>query len=143
MDTLTPASGTSGEHFAPADSAETRRYQRLLRKIGVADMLLGLVLMAVILVADWTSAFRNFALWLAHDRYVLALFVYTSILLLLTKVLGFGLDYYTFLVEHRYHLSNQRLRSWAWDQVKYFCLMFFFGQIPKMMYSGVRMRLMT
>ena len=129
MNTMTTSSGIPGERGAPADSAETRRYHRLLRRIGVADMVLGLALMGLILACDWTGTFRNFALRAASDHYAVALFIYTSILLLLTKVLSLGLDYYGFLIEHRYHLSNQRLRGWAWDQIKGFVLIFFFGQM--------------
>ena len=94
-------------------------------------MALGLALMGVILVADWTSDFRNFAfaVRVARDHYAIALFIYTSILLLLTKFLSLGLDYYSFLIEHRYHLSNQRLRSWAWDQIKGFAITFLFSQV--------------
>jgi STE24 endopeptidase len=29
-----------------------------------------------------------------------------------------GLDYYSFRLEQRYQLSNQKLRGWAWDQTK-------------------------
>lgn len=141
MDTMTPPSGIPGERGAPADSAETRRYQRLLRRIGVFDLLLGLALMGVILAADWTSDFRNFAVHIAGDHHAFALFLYTSILLLLTKFLSLGLDYYSFLIEHRYHLSNQRLRGWAWDQVKGFVLMFFFGQLlVQVVYMLIRLQ---
>ena len=35
-------------------------------------------------------------------------------------MLGLGLDYYSFRLEHRYHLSNLRLRAWLWDQAKEF-----------------------
>ena len=100
----------------PADSVEARRYNRLLRRVGVADFVLGLLLMGVILAADWTSAFRNFAVRVAGDHHSISLFLYTTILLLLTKVFSLGLDYYGFRIEHRYHLSNQHLRDWAWDQ---------------------------
>jgi STE24 endopeptidase len=31
---------------------------------------------------------------------------------------GLPLDYYSFRLEHRYHLSNQRLRAWIWDEAK-------------------------
>jgi STE24 endopeptidase len=141
MDTIIPPSGTSGERGVPADSAETRRYQRLLRRIGIFDLLLGLALMGVILAADWTSDFRNFAVHVAGDHPAFALFLYTSILLLLTKFLSLGLDYYSFLIEHRYHLSNQRLRGWAWDQVKGFVLMFFFGQLlVQVIYTLIRLQ---
>jgi len=138
---MTPLSGIPVERGMPADSAEARRYNRLLRRIGVADMALGLVLMGVILAADWTSDFRNFAVRVAGDHHAIALFVYTSILLLLTKAFSLGLDYYSFLIEHRYHLSNQRLRNWAWDQTKGFVLMFFVCQmLVQMVYFLIRLQ---
>jgi STE24 endopeptidase len=138
---MTTSSGIPGVRDMPADSAETRRYNRLLRRIGIADMGLGLVLMGVILAADWTSNFRNFAVRRAGDHHAAALFIYTSILLVLTKVFGLGLDYYSFLIEHRYHLSNQRLRNWAWDQLKGFVLMFSLGQVlVQLLYLLIRLQ---
>jgi len=111
------------------DTAEARRYHRLLRRIGFADLTLGLLVMSVLLATNWTSDFRNFAFKLGGDHYSVALFIYTTIVLLLTKFLSLGLDYYGFLIEHRFHLSNQRLRGWAWDQIKGFALVFVFGQV--------------
>jgi STE24 endopeptidase len=138
---MTSPSVLPGEPGTPVDSQEARRYNRLLRHIGVADLILGLGLMGVVLAADWTSDFRNFAVRVAGDRHAAALFVYTSILLLLTKALSLGLDYYSFLIEHRYHLSNQRLRGWAWDQTKGFALMFFFCQLlVQMLYLLIRLQ---
>jgi STE24 endopeptidase len=55
---------------------------------------------------------------MAGQNYVLALFYYLLILTVVGKLLGLGLEYYGFRLEHRFHLSNQRLRSWAWDEVK-------------------------
>jgi STE24 endopeptidase len=129
MENMIPPSGFSGDHGMTADSTEARRYHRLLRRISVADLALGLVLMGVLLAADWTSDFRNFAVRVAGDHHAAALFLYTSILLLLTKFFNLGLDYYSFRIEHRYHLSNQRLRGWAWDQTKGFALTFLFVQV--------------
>src|SRR5205085_854877 len=39
---------------------------------------------------------------------------------LLGKGFGLGLDYYSFRLEHRYQLSNLRLRAWIRDEVKGF-----------------------
>ena len=104
-------------------------------------MALGLGLMGVILAADWTSDFRNFAVRVAGDHHAVALFVYTTILLLLTKFLSVGLDYYSFLIEHRYHLSNQRLRNWAWDQTKGFAITFAVSQmLVQMLYLLIRLQ---
>ena len=54
------------------------------------------------------------------QHYGLALFLYVLMLMVLAKVLGLGLDYYSFRLEHRYHLSNMRLRAWLWDEGKGF-----------------------
>ncbi len=134
-------SGASGERSVPADSAEARSYNRLLRRLGVADLILGITLMAVVLAADWTSDFRNFAIRIGGDHHAIALFLYTTILLLLAKFCSLGPDYYSFLIEHRYHLSNQRLRSWIWDQVKSFALSFLIGQfLVQLIYLLIRLQ---
>jgi STE24 endopeptidase len=41
-------------------------------------------------------------------------------LMTIAKLLGLGLDYYGFRLEHRFQLSNQRLRAWLWDEAKGF-----------------------
>ena len=130
-----------GDGGLNADSAEARSYNRLLRRIGAVDLGLGLLLMGVILAADWTSDFRNFAVRVAGDHHAIALFLYTTILLLLTKALSLGLDYYGFRIEHRYHLSNQHVRDWAWDQTKAFALAFVLSQtLVQIVYLLIRLQ---
>jgi len=141
MKQMIPQPAFPGDGGMPADSAEARRYNRLLRRVGVADFVLGLLLMGVILAADWTSAFRNFAVRVAGDHHSISLFLYTTILLLLTKVFSLGLDYYGFRIERRYHLSNQHLRDWAWDQTKAFALVFLFSQaLVQIIYFLIRLQ---
>ena len=41
-------------------------------------------------------------------------------LVVISKVRGIRLDWYSFHLEHRYKLSNQKLRSWVWDELKGF-----------------------
>jgi STE24 endopeptidase len=141
MEIMIPQPGFPGQRNMPADSVESRRYNRLIRRIGAADLALGFGLMGVILATDWTSDFRNFAVRVAGDHHAVALFLYTSILLLLAKAVSLGLDYYGFLVEHRYHLSNQRLPLWAWDEAKGFALSFLISQLlVQMVYLLIRLQ---
>jgi len=72
----------------------------------------------VLLVTGWTDVFRDVAYRLARQHYVAALFFYVLLLSLLAKLLGLGLDYYAYRLEHRFHLSNQGLISWIKDQIK-------------------------
>ena len=102
------------------DSPEARRYNRIRRWLGVADFVLGLGLLVVLLTTGWSGALRDVAYEASFQHYGLALFLYVLMLLVVAKILGLGLDYYSFRLEHRYQLSNMRLRSWLWDETKGF-----------------------
>jgi len=102
----------------PADTAESRRYNRIKRWMSVGDFALGLGLLIVLLATGWTGTLRDLAYRGASQNYTLAVFLYVLMLMLISKVIGLPLDYYGFRLEHRFHLSNQRLRSWLWDEFK-------------------------
>jgi Zn-dependent protease with chaperone function len=106
----------------PADSADARTYNRIKRWLGIADFGLGFLFLAVLLAAGWSGTLRDLALNGAFKNYSAAVFLYVMMLLVIGKFLGLPLDYYGFRIEHRFHLSNQRLRSWLWDEVKGFLL---------------------
>jgi Zn-dependent protease with chaperone function len=101
-----------------ADTPEARRYNRIRRWLGIADFLVGLALMIVLLVTGWTGTLRDLAYRGSYQSYSLAVFFYVFMVLALSKLLGVGLDYYGFRLEHRYHLSNQKLFPWIWDECK-------------------------
>ena len=100
------------------DTPEARHYNRIHRWLELSDFALGLTLMAVLLATGWTRVLRDWAYRGAHQHYILALFFYVGMLVVIAKLLGLGLDYYGFRVEHRFHLSNQTMAAWAWDEVK-------------------------
>ena len=104
-----------------ADSPDARRYNRIHRRLSMADAGLGLGLMLVLLLTGWSPSLRDLAFRLARGQnYLLALFLYLLLLTLLSKALGLGIDLYSFRLEHQYHLSNQHWRGWIWDQLKSF-----------------------
>ncbi|MGI9101056.1 MAG: M48 family metallopeptidase [Terriglobales bacterium] len=105
------------------DTPEARMYNRIRRRLSIADFLLGVAFLVVLLFATshgarWSEVLRDWAYFGSRQHYALAVFLYLIMLLLAGKVLGLGLDYYSFRLEHRYDLSNQKLRSWAWDEFK-------------------------
>ena len=105
-----------------ADSPESRRYNRTKRWLGVADFVIGFGLLVVLLVTGWTGTLRDLAEQGASQNYFFAVFFYVLMLMLISKVIGTPLDYYGFRLEHRYNLSNQRFRSWFWDECKGFLI---------------------
>jgi STE24 endopeptidase len=114
---------------APSDSPEARRYNRIHRWLGVADFILGLGLLIVVLLTGWTGILRDIAYRAAFQNYALAVFLYVLILMVIGKLLGIGLDYYGFRLEHRFHLSNQNITSWLWDEMKGFLVGIVLGGI--------------
>jgi len=105
----------------PPDTAEARRYNRIRRWLGIGEFAISLALLVVLVITGWTFKLQNLAyMGGLLQNYSLALFVYVIMLLVIGKVLGLGMDYYSFRLEHRYQLSNQKFRGWAWDEVKGF-----------------------
>ncbi len=107
---------TSSEHRA--DTPEARAYNRIRRRLSITDAVLGFALLVLLLVTGWSKELRHLAVRLASAHYALALLVYVVLLAVLAKLAGLGLDFYSFRLEHRYRLSNQKLPAWAWDECK-------------------------
>ncbi|MGB7641501.1 MAG: M48 family metallopeptidase [Terriglobales bacterium] len=101
-----------------ADSAESRRYNRIKRWLSVADFAVGFGLLVVLLATGWTGTLRDWAYRGGAQNYTFAVFLYVLMLMLISKAIGLPLEFYGFRLEHRFQLSNQRLRSWFWDETK-------------------------
>jgi STE24 endopeptidase len=103
-----------------ADTPEARRYNRLHRWLEVSDFVLGLAFLLALLLTGWNGVLRDWAYRAAFQNYTLSVFFYVFLLMLAGKLLGIGLDYYGLRLERRFQLSNQKTRSWLWDEVKGF-----------------------
>jgi Zn-dependent protease with chaperone function len=111
------------------DSAEAREYNRNKRWLEMGDLAVSFGFLAALLATGWTNTLRDWAVAMARDHYILQLFYYVLFLSILSKVLGFGLDYYGFRLEHRFNLSSQRLGSWLKDSAKGWVLGLVLGTI--------------
>jgi STE24 endopeptidase len=105
-----------------ADSEESRHYNRTKRWLGVADFAVGFGLLVVLLATGWSGTLRDVAERVASQNYPLAVFLYVVMVMLISKAIGIPLEFYEFRLEHRYNLSNQKLRSWLWDEFKGFLI---------------------
>ena len=117
---MTTPSMIATKENAPAsgDSVESRRYNRIKRWLGVADFVVGFALLVLLLATGWSGTLRDLAERGAFQNYPFAVFLYVLMLLLISKAIGIPLEYYEFRLEHRYNLSNQKFRSWLWDECK-------------------------
>src|ERR1700756_3274554 len=90
----------------PPDSAEARKYNQIRRRVGMSEFLLGLGLLVVLLVTGWTAWLRDLAWQTAAESYAFALFLYVLMLVVVSKAVSLGLDYYGFRVRPQYKLLN-------------------------------------
>ena len=75
----------------------------------------------------------------ARQHYFLAVFLYVLMFSVLLKLISLPLDYYGFRLEHQYHLSNQKPRSWLWDEAKGWLLGLVLGGIfVEIIYGTIR-----
>jgi STE24 endopeptidase len=121
------------------DSPAARRYNGIRRWLGVADFVIGGAFLVVLLFTGWTGWLRDLALRRGSQNYTLAVFVYLFFLLLISKALGLGLDYYGFRLERKFQLSTQKLRSWLWDEAKDFLVgLVLAGIVVELLYFMIR-----
>ena len=122
------------------DTPEAREYNRIKRRLTMADLLLNFLFLIALLAAGWNGMLRDWALQLSGQGYLLAVFFYVVMLLVISKVLGFGLDFYSFRLEHQFNLSNQKLKSWLWDELKGWLIGLVIATIlVEMIYNVIRM----
>jgi STE24 endopeptidase len=100
------------------DTPEARDYNRARRWLEFGDLVVSFGFLIVLLATGWTKTLTGLASRMGRDHYALDLFFYVMFLSLISKALGFALDFYGFRLEHRFNLSNQRLFSWLKDEFK-------------------------
>jgi len=120
---------TSAATVGPPDSPEARKYNRIRRWLGICEFALALAMLLILLAAGWSGWLRDLAYSSGFQSYAFAVFLYVLMLALISKALGLPLDWYSFHLEHRYQLSNQKLRAWIWDETKGFLVTIVFASI--------------
>jgi STE24 endopeptidase len=122
-----------------ADTPEARRYNRIHRWLELSDFVLGLAFLLILLLSGWNAVLRDWAYRYAFQNYTLSIVFYVFLLMLGGKLLGIVLDYYGLRLERRFHLSNQKTRSWLWDEVKGFLVGLVFAVIiAELLYFTIR-----
>jgi STE24 endopeptidase len=111
---LSPGLTTQLEPTSP----EVKRYQRQKLTAQLASMILSLAILGFMALWGGPALDRLLRPWLGDNRWIRLIglaFVYAAGLELLTLPLDFWSG---FILEHRYHLSNQTLLGWIWRQIK-------------------------
>lgn len=107
-------------HFADLEvtSPEVKRYQRQKLSAVVAATFLGLAYLAVVGFVAGPVIGPELTRWLGNHDWI-RLLAMAGVVAIGVELLTFPIDLWSgFIVEHRYQLSNQSFKSWAWKRLK-------------------------
>ncbi len=98
--------------------ASAKEYNRIKVRLNIADMILSLIYISIL-------AFSGLSSWLVEQVSVYSTVPAVQFLLfvlaagILYSVVSIPMDFYGgYVIEHRYHLSNQTFIKWVWDKMK-------------------------
>jgi STE24 endopeptidase len=104
-------------------------YSRLKYRLSLISTIYQITILAVILALGWSKEISLKVLAWTSGNY-LTLPAYLFILFIFYYLLSLPLDfYYSFLLEHRFSLSKQKISHWLIDQVKAGVLTYIIGLI--------------
>src|SRR5688572_12922411 len=116
MENMTPMTSeatTPPLELEPA-SAEVKRYQRQKMTANLISALVSLAWMGLLGIAFGHALAEHYP----SDRW-LRLLASAAVLVVTLEALTMPLDYYaSFVLEHRYQLSNQTFAKWLWKRLK-------------------------
>lgn len=99
------------------DQSKEKIYNRIKIRLTIIDIVLDLVLLVVLAFSGLAYIFAGWAAVAANDYLNFLLFaLYTG---LFFSAFGLPFDFYgSFIIEHRFGLSNQSFIRWVWERVK-------------------------
>ena len=97
---------------------QAKQYEKENRLLGLAEMILSLVL----LLSFYYSGMSGWLVKLEIGQSIIWKFlIYVALFFSTLTILGLPLSFYSgYIHEHRWHFSNQTVKSWLWEKLKSF-----------------------
>lgn len=100
------------------DLKEVKRYNRIKILISVVSIVVAVGFLVAVLFTGFSAALEKWVLGISSQAY-LAFLLFGFVLGVMETVITLPLSFYSsYVVEHRFGLSNQSLGMWCWEQVK-------------------------
>lgn len=102
----------------PAASSNAKHYSRTKLRLGIASSLVSFVVILALVVFGYTASLRDVIFTVTSNHYV-ALIVFVFVVGFIDAAFTFPIGFYSsYIIEHRYQLSNQTIGQWMWERVK-------------------------
>jgi STE24 endopeptidase len=102
----------------PVGPSNAKTYNRIKLTLGIASSILSFTVVLGLVIFGYTAQLRDWVLAVAANEYfavIIFLFAVGFIESIITLPLGFSSSY---IIEHRYNLSNQTIERWIGERVK-------------------------
>src|SRR4051812_14193916 len=119
------------------------RYQRLKRQAEIASLGWSILLLALFMLSGASVAFRSAAEAIAPRSFFhhpATVTIYVIAVAIASELAGAPLSFYSgYVLERRYGLSNERLGSWLFDELKSLALLIVFSSVAAtVVYAFIR-----
>jgi STE24 endopeptidase len=123
-----------------ATPAEVKRYQRQKLQASIVGTVLSFLWIAFLALILGPALGEQYTAWFHHNQW-LRLFASAAVLAVSLELITFPIDFWSsYVLEHRYQLSNQSLAAWLWKRLKSYALG---GALGLAMLSGLYALLWT
>ncbi|MFQ5771215.1 MAG: M48 family metallopeptidase [bacterium] len=103
-------------------TAKAKKYNRIKLTLSLIEMALSFTILVALLLAGWSKDFDQIAHRFSASPYI-ALFIFGALVGLVETVLLFPLGFYSsYILEHKFGLSNQTIWRWLWEEFKGFAV---------------------
>ncbi len=108
----------SPEPQQPDIFSVVKRYSKTKLIFSILSPASSFLVVAIILVSGFSTSLRDWAMSQSSNEYV-AVVLFLFVITLIESAVTFPVSFYSsYIVEHRYNLSNQTLGRWLWERVK-------------------------
>jgi STE24 endopeptidase len=123
-----------------ATPAEVKRYQRQKLLAGMVSTVLSFLWIAFLALILGPALGEQYTAWFRYNQW-LRLFASAAVLAVSLELITLPIDFWSsYLLEHRYRLSNQTLAAWLWKRLKGYALG---GTLGMLLLSGLYALLWT
>jgi STE24 endopeptidase len=97
---------------------KARAYARIKYRLAIIDIVYTLFLLLILQVSGINLLLKSYFSTISYSK-IIHVALYSATLFISYGVLSFGIDLYrSFVIEHKFNLSNQKLPAWFLDYIK-------------------------
>lgn len=105
---------------------EARKYNKIKRILSIIGIVINFVFLLILLLTKLTHLFRDISSSITQYEWLIII-IYLLIISIISEIISLPLSFYGgYIIEHKFKLSNQKIKEWIIDQIKEFAISIIF-----------------